>query len=89
MIQLVTHIRIRNTESQGTESIIEVLLSTGETRPIKTMIEYLEIGGQYYYFDSAGRVTYIESVHPLYKGAYIRSCNYDGVYDNLMSLPHF
>ncbi|MBP1040355.1 hypothetical protein I6N95_04940 [Vagococcus sp. BWB3-3] len=89
MIQHVTHIRIRNTEKQGTESIIEVLLALGETRPIKTMIEYLGIGGQYYYFNSTSDVTYIESVHPLYKDSYIRSCNYDGVYDNLMSLPHF
>ena len=89
MIQQITHIRIKNAEKHDSESILEVLLTSGETRPVKTMIDYLDIGGKYYFFNSRGNVIYLEAVHPLYKDSYIRSSNYDGVYDELMALPRF
>lgn len=89
MIQQITHIRIKNAEKFETESIIDVLLASGEMRSITTLINYLSIGEKYYYFSSSQRVTYVEAVHPLYKNAYIRSSDFDGVWDNLMNLPRF
>lgn len=89
MIQQITHIRVNNSDKTSTESILEVKLASGETRPIKTVIQYLSMGKKYFYFASQAEATFIEAVYPIYKGAYIRSCDYDGVYDNLMTLPHF
>lgn len=89
MIKQITHIRVKNSDWLNTESILEVKLASAETRPIKTVIQLLDIGKKYYYLSSENSMIYIEAVFPIYKGAYIRSCDYDGVYDNLMNLPHF
>ncbi|WP_314066195.1 DUF3892 domain-containing protein [uncultured Vagococcus sp.] len=89
LIEQITHIRIKNSESFGSENIIEVLLASGEKRSIKTIISYLSLGEKHYYVNVQQQIVYVEAVHPLYKSSYIRSCDFAGVIDNLMNLPRF
>lgn len=84
MIEQITHIRIKNTQSFGSENIIEVLVASGERRSIKTIISYLSMGERHYYVNVQQRIVYIEAVYPLYKSSYIRSCDFDGFTQILM-----
>lgn len=89
MIEQITHIKLKNNHLLTTENIAEVKLMSGETRSIRLLIDCLEMGEKYYYYNQKNQVVYIEVVHLLYKDPYIQSSNAGVNGDQLLELPRF
>lgn len=89
MDEQITHIRKRQVTSQSTETIYEVLLDSGDTLSVPTLLDYLSWGFNYYFIDSANRTVHVEACHPIYKDSFIQSKNTTTLHDSLLLLPTF
>ncbi|MBP1042167.1 hypothetical protein I6N95_14195 [Vagococcus sp. BWB3-3] len=89
MEEQITHIRKRQVSNHSTESIYEVLLDSGDTLSVPTLLDYLSWGFCYYFIDASNRPVQIEACHPIYKDSFIQSKNVNTIQDHLLLLPSF
>lgn len=89
MDEQITHIRKRQVTNHSTESIYEVLLDSGDTLSVRTLLDYLSWGFNYYFIDSSNQEIHVEGCHPIYKESFIQSKNINTIHDSLLLLPTF
>ena len=85
----ITHIRLSDEYTSTTEKITHIKLSDGVVETIAQAVEYIDDNHVYYYVNSYGNTTEVETVHPLGRAPYIRTKANSTTTDNLLSLPRF
>ena len=87
MAHQITRILLDNLLSTTEDHIIEVKLSTGIVQPVRDVVRYIDLNDEYFFTDRHGHQTYVETVHPKERAAYIRTRPNQTTSDNLLSLP--
>ena len=89
MFREIVEIRVNRSINATTEDIYRVKLANSEEQPIDLVQARMGIGVNYFYLNKHKEAVMLELAIPLYKSDYIRSTNFDGVYDELLNLPRF
>ncbi|MGV9033301.1 DUF3892 domain-containing protein [Lactococcus lactis] len=85
----ITHIRLSDECPSTTEKITHIKLSDGDVETIAQAVRYIDDNHVYYYVNSYGNTTEVETVHPYGRDPYIRTKANSTTTDNLLSLPRF
>jgi len=85
----ITHVRVSEYNPTSTDKITDVKLSQGTSESVSQVVRYLDSGAEYYYTTSTNSRALVETVHPDYKPAYIRTKANRTTKDNLLNLPRF
>lgn len=89
MYERITAIRVRRSKKPIVDDIFEIRLASEEVQSTNYVIQALELGVVYYFYNQGGTVIKVTARHPIYKSPYICSEENDGVLDELLVLPRF
>ncbi|MBP1043363.1 DUF3892 domain-containing protein [Vagococcus sp. BWB3-3] len=89
MFERITAIRVRRSKQPVVDDIFEIRLANEEVQSTNYVIQSLELGVVYYFYNQSGSVIKVIARHPIYKNPYICSEENDGVSDELLVLPRF
>ena len=85
----ITHIRLSDEYPSSTEKITHVKLSGYVIETVEQVVKYIDAKYLYYYVNSVGQNTQVETVHPTGRKPYIRTVANSTTKDNLLNLPRF
>lgn len=85
----ITNIRLSDEYPSTTEKITHIKLSDGDVETIAQAVRYIDDKHVYYYVNSYGNDTKVETVHPYGRDPYIRTEANNTTKDNLLSLDKF
>ncbi|HFD1693321.1 TPA: DUF3892 domain-containing protein [Enterococcus faecium] len=89
MAYRITHIRVSGNYATSTDKITHVQLEDGTVESVAEVVRFLDQNLEYYYTTSTYSKALVESVHPSYGQAYIRTKRNSTEKDNLLNLPKF
>jgi hypothetical protein len=85
----IVAVRINGYFADSTDKITHVKLSDGTVESVSQVVSYIDSGMDYFYTESYYSRAQVESVHPTYGSAYIRTKRNSTGADNLLNLPKF
>lgn len=89
MAYQITHTRTASDYSSTTDKITHVKLNDGTIETVEAVVRYIDQNMEYYYTYGYNSKAEVESVHPSYSPAYIRTKGNRSTADNLLNLPKF